>query len=62
MFTSSFGCTVTPAAAQSEAMTSLAFILELVPEPVWKTSTGNCESSSPSAIRPAAATIASTFS
>ncbi|CSB97831.1 Uncharacterised protein [Vibrio cholerae] len=24
------------------AITSLAFILELVPEPVWKTSIGNC--------------------
>ena len=43
MFTSSLGCTVTgglkPAAM--EAMTSLAFMLELVPEPVWKTSMGN---------------------
>ena len=62
MFTSSFGWTVTPSAAQSDAMTSLVFMLELVPDPVWNTSTGKCWSTSPSAIRPAAATIAFTFS
>ena len=41
MFTSSLGCTVTPLRSQIEAITSLAFILELVPDPVWKTSMGN---------------------
>ena len=37
----SLGCTSTPACAASEASTSLMFMLELVPEPVWKTSIGN---------------------
>ena len=37
-------------------MTSFAFMFELVPEPVWKTSIGNWSSNSPAAIRsPAAA-------
>ena len=31
MFTSSFGCTVVPGLAQIDAITSLAFMLELVP-------------------------------
>ena len=35
--TSSFGCTSAPASA---AITSFAFMFELVPEPVWKTSIG----------------------
>ncbi|CAB4910660.1 unannotated protein [freshwater metagenome] len=41
MFTWSLGCTSTPFALAIDAMTSLAFMLELVPEPVWKTSIGN---------------------
>ena len=40
------------------AITSLAFMLVLVPLPVWKTSTGKCSSSLPSATSPAAAMIA----
>ena len=40
----SLGCTSTPARAASDAITSLAFMLELVPEPVWKTSMGNASS------------------
>ena len=40
-------------------MTSLAFMLELVPDPVWNTSTGNWESWSPAATARAACTIAS---
>ena len=55
MLTSSFGCTSSPA---SVAITSFAFMFEEVPEPVWKTSTGNWSSSSPAAIRSAAAAIA----
>src|SRR3954451_3530836 len=54
MFTCSFGCTPSPARF---AITSLAFMFELVPEPVWKTSTGNWSSCLPSATSsPAAAT------
>jgi hypothetical protein len=45
MFTWSFGCTPSPARL---AMTSLAFMFDEVPEPVWKTSMGNCSSCSPS--------------
>ena len=62
MLTSSFGCTVTPFRAQIEAITSLAFMLELVPDPVWNTSMGNWSSWRPSAISLAAAMIASAFS
>ncbi len=40
----SLGCTSTPARCAREAMTSLAFMFELVPEPVWKTSMGNASS------------------
>jgi len=43
-FTWSFGCTPTPPRPASSAITSLAFMLELVPEPVWKTSTGKWSS------------------
>jgi hypothetical protein len=43
-------------------MTSFAFMFELVPEPVWKTSIGNWSSSSPAAIRAAAAEIRSALS
>ena len=59
MFTSSFACTSSPASA---AITSFAFMFELVPEPVWKTSIGNWSSSSPAATRSAAAAIRSAFS
>lgn len=56
----SFGCTArlsrSPA---SVAITSFAFMLDEVPDPVWKTSTGNCSSQRPSATSPAAAAIAS---
>ena len=40
-------------------MTSFAFVFELVPEPVWKTSIGNWSSSSPAATRSAAAAMRS---
>ena len=43
-------------------MTSFMFMLELVPEPVWKTSIGNWSSSRPSATSIAAATMASACS
>ena len=37
----SFGCTLPPSnSAASVAITSLAFMLELVPDPVWNTSSG----------------------
>ena len=43
MLTSSFGSISSPLdLLASLAITSLAFIFELVPEPVWKTSKGNC--------------------
>ena len=45
MFTWSLGCAPSPA---SVAMTSLAFMFDEVPEPVWKTSIGNCASCLPS--------------
>ena len=38
MFTWSFGCAASPARV---AITSLAFMFDDVPEPVWKTSIGN---------------------
>ena len=59
MLTSSFACTPSPASA---AITSFAFMFELVPEPVWKTSIGNWSSSSPSATRSAAAAMRSATS
>src|SRR5438046_1416355 len=59
MLTSSFGWTPSPA---SVAITSLAFMFDDVPEPVWKTSIGNWSSSSPAAIRSAAAAIRSALS
>ena len=40
-------------------MTSLAFMFELVPDPVWKTSIGNWVSCSPAATARAAVAIAS---
>ena len=38
-------------------MTSLAFMFDDVPEPVWKTSIGNCASCLPAAISSPAAAI-----
>ena len=46
MFTWSFGCAPSPARF---AITSLAFMFDEVPEPVWKTSIGNWSSCLPSA-------------
>ena len=53
---------MSPVGAAMLAITSLVFMLELVPEPVWKTSMGNWSSCFPSAISAAAAMIASAFS
>ena len=44
------------------AITSLVFMFELVPEPVWKTSIGNASSCSPATISSAARTMASAWS
>src|SRR5215218_3440290 len=54
MFTWSLGWAPSPARV---AMTSLAFMFEDVPEPVWKTSIGNWSSWRPSAISSAAAAM-----
>ena len=54
MLTSSLRWMPSPARV---AITSLAFMFEDVPEPVWKTSIGNWSSNSPSATRSAAAAI-----
>src|SRR6478609_7829141 len=54
MLTWSLACAPSPA---SFAITSLAFVLVEVPEPVWKTSIGNCPSCLPSAISRAAFSI-----
>ena len=43
-------------------MTSLAFMFELVPEPVWNTSMGNWSSCAPEATSSAAAATASAIS
>ena len=59
MLTWSLGWIPSPASA---AITSFAFMFELVPEPVWKTSMGNWSSSSPAAIRSPAAAIRSASS
>ena len=56
MFTWSFGWTSSPARF---AITSLAFMFEEVPEPVWKTSIGNWSSCSPAATASPAAAIRS---
>ena len=56
MFTWSLGCAPAPA---SVAITSLAFMFDEVPEPVWKTSIGNWSSCLPSATSSAAAAIVS---
>ena len=58
-FTWSLGCTVSPSSwPASEAITSLAFMLLEVPEPVWNTSIGNSPSCSPAATASAACAIA----
>ena len=54
MFTWSLGWAPSPARL---AMTSLAFMFDEVPEPVWKTSIGNWSSCLPSAISSAAAAM-----
>ncbi len=55
----SFGWASSPARL---AITSFAFMFELVPEPVWKTSTGNWSSCLPSATSsPAFAIFSATF-
>ena len=55
----SLGCTGSPSSwLASEAITSLAFMLLEVPEPVWKTSIGNSLSCSPAATAAAACSIA----
>jgi hypothetical protein len=59
MLTSSLACTPSPA---SVASTSFAFMFDDVPEPVWKTSIGNWSSSSPFAMRCAAAAMRSALS
>jgi hypothetical protein len=59
MLTWSFGWTPSPASA---AITSFAFVFELVPDPVWKTSIGNWSSNSPAATRSAAAAMRSASS
>jgi hypothetical protein len=48
----------TPAFAARCAITSLAFMLLLVPEPVWKTSIGNCGVVRAAATAAAAASMA----
>ena len=59
MLTWSFGCAPSPARF---AITSLAFMFDEVPEPVWNTSIGNWSSNSPAATRSAAAAIRSAVS
>ena len=59
MLTWSFGWTPSPASA---AITSFAFVFELVPDPVWKTSIGNWSSNSPAAMRSPAAAMRSAMS
>src|SRR3954449_7778203 len=53
-FTWSLGCALPSVSAE---MTSLVFMLDDVPEPVWKTSIGNCLSCSPAAMASPAAAI-----
>jgi hypothetical protein len=62
-FTSSFGWTSRPSArVASVAMTSLAFMFDEVPEPVWNTSSGKWSSYLPAATSSAASAIASATS
>ena len=58
--TSSFGCTVRPSSQReaSVAMTSLAFMFDDVPEPVWNVSMGKWSRCRPSTISRAASTMA----
>lgn len=59
----SFGCTSRPSrSVASVAMTSLVFMFDEVPDPVWNTSTGKCSSQRPSATSSAASRIASAMS
>ena len=59
----SLGWTARPSRSVARvAITSLAFMLLLVPEPVWNTSIGNWSSSLPAATSSAAARIASAMS
>ena len=59
----SFGCTSRPRARLARvAMTSLAFMFDEVPDPVWKTSIGKCASWAPSATSSAASAMASATS
>jgi hypothetical protein len=61
--TSSFGWTGRPSRSLARlAMTSLAFMFELVPDPVWNTSIGNWSSCSPAATSAAAASMAAATS
>ena len=64
MFTWSLGCTgwVGSESFARLAITSLAFMLLEVPDPVWNTSSGNCSSKIPAATRSAAAPIRSASS
>ena len=58
-FTWSFGCTSRPRRrVASVAITSFAFMLLDVPEPVWNTSMGKCASWLPRATSAAASWIA----
>ena len=54
----SLGWISTPACAARVASTSFMFMLDDVPEPVWKTSIGNASTCSPSTIVAAASRIA----
>ena len=59
----SLGCTSAPSERVANvAITSLAFMFELVPEPVWYTSIGKCSSCAPEATSSAAAAIAAAMS
>ena len=58
-FTSSFGCTGRPSRSVARlASTSFMFMFVEVPDPVWKTSTGNWSSHWPSATSTAASWMA----
>jgi hypothetical protein len=63
MLTWSFACTGEPSAlVASRAITSFAFMFELVPEPVWNTSIGKCSSCMPFAISSALDSMAAAMS
>ena len=62
-FTSSLGWTRRPRRSEARvARTSFMFILDEVPDPVWKTSTGNSASQCPSATSRAASAMAAATS